>query len=678
MLNFRNMRTIVLMLLMVTIMPSFATTFYVATNGSNSSNGTTLTTPFLTIDYAIGKAAAGDIIYVRSGTYSYTSTITISKSGSSGKLITLSAYPADISSVFPVDGRPIINFSGMSLASTNQGFKLSNADYWYIYGIRIKGAGDNGMLVQNTDYTTIEFCDFLENRDAGFQIRSSSSHCTIKNCDSYFNADYVAGSTTSDGGNADGFAPKLDLGDSVVFISCRAWLNSDDGWDGYLKAFESSLPDLMTTYTINCWAWRNGYLKDGKTTTSGMNGNGIKMGGSTLKNQAHNWVATNCLSLYNKSKGFDQNNDAGSITLYNCSSFKNTANDYNLNSSGVTYNASSVFTVKNCVALGTTGTSFKSGTIQATNNFSTASTDYVSIDTTGISGHRKVDGSLPDVTFMHPKTGSAIIDAGTNVGLPYNGTKPDLGYWETGTIVNVLPTVSISAPANNASFNAPASITITATATDADGTISKVDFYNGTTLLNSDNASPYTYTWTAVAAGTYIIKAIATDNSGGSTTSSTITITVVNASLTQTIALKAGWNLISFNVSPTDKTVETIFKSVLTNVVEIKNADNFWRNGQNAIFNSVKTLNDGAAYLVNMKAAGSISLTGTALTPGVGTLKTGWQMVGCSYQLATPITTAFTTANLTTIKNLDIFWQTGGTGTLQNIEPGKGYFVKSK
>ena len=90
------------------------------------------------------------------------------------------------------------------------------------------------------------------------------------------------------------------------------------------------------------------------------------------------------------------------------------------------------------------------------------------------------------------------------------------------------PVVSISAPANNASFTAPATITFTAPATDADGTISKVEFFNGTTKLGEDITapSPYTYTWSNVAAGTYSITAKATDNSGNVTTSSAITIKV--------------------------------------------------------------------------------------------------------------------------------------------------------
>jgi len=96
------------------------------------------------------------------------------------------------------------------------------------------------------------------------------------------------------------------------------------------------------------------------------------------------------------------------------------------------------------------------------------------------------------------------------------------------TATNQLPTVSITSPANNANFNAPASFTINATASDVDGSISKVEFYNGTTLLNSDATSPYAFAWTNVLAGTYSLTARATDNSGAVKTSSVVTVVVAN------------------------------------------------------------------------------------------------------------------------------------------------------
>jgi RHS repeat-associated protein len=93
--------------------------------------------------------------------------------------------------------------------------------------------------------------------------------------------------------------------------------------------------------------------------------------------------------------------------------------------------------------------------------------------------------------------------------------------------VNAPPTVSITSPANAANFTAPANITITANATDSDGSISRVDFYQGTTLIGSDTASPYSMSWNNVAVGTYSLTARATDNAGATTTS-----TIVNVSVT--------------------------------------------------------------------------------------------------------------------------------------------------
>ena len=93
---------------------------------------------------------------------------------------------------------------------------------------------------------------------------------------------------------------------------------------------------------------------------------------------------------------------------------------------------------------------------------------------------------------------------------------------------NNPPTVSITAPSNNANFTPPASMSITATAADADGSVTQVAFYNGTTLLGTDNTAPYAFTWSNVALGTYSLTAVATDNAGATTTSSTV-IVIVNS-----------------------------------------------------------------------------------------------------------------------------------------------------
>ncbi|UYZ63125.1 carbohydrate-binding protein [Hymenobacter weizhouensis] len=105
----------------------------------------------------------------------------------------------------------------------------------------------------------------------------------------------------------------------------------------------------------------------------------------------------------------------------------------------------------------------------------------------------------------------------------------------SGAAPNTPPTVSLTAPANNASFTAPASIPLTAAAADADGTVSKVEFFQGSTKLGEDTSAPFTYTWSGVAAGSYSLTAKATDNQGATATSAAVAVTVSAAPVAQAI-----------------------------------------------------------------------------------------------------------------------------------------------
>jgi hypothetical protein len=79
--------------------------------------------------------------------------------------------------------------------------------------------------------------------------------------------------------------------------------------------------------------------------------------------------------------------------------------------------------------------------------FVVTNADFVSVDPAAAYGARKADGSLPTITFMHLATGSDLINVGTNVGLPYIGTKPDLGCFEVGgTLKQVAENVADAVP----------------------------------------------------------------------------------------------------------------------------------------------------------------------------------------------------------------------------------------
>ena len=209
-----------------------------------------------------------------------------------------------------------------------------------------------------------------------------------------------------------------------------------------------------------------------------------------------------------------------------------------------------------------------------------------------------VDGTISKVEFYN---GTTLLNSDNAVPYTYSWTNVAMGAYtitakgydnanalatSTAITVNVnaanqLPIIVITAPTNNAVYTAPVGVTITANANDADGTISKVEFYNGTTLLNSDNAAPYTYSWTNVAAGSYTITAKAYDNANAITTSTAITIQVNAANLLPTASITAPLNNATYT-SPASITITanasdadgTISKVEFYNGTTLLNTDN--------------------------------------------------------------------------------------------------------
>jgi hypothetical protein len=116
---------------------------------------------------------------------------------------------------------------------------------------------------------------------------------------------------------------------------------------------------------------------------------------------------------------------------------------------------------------------------------------------------------------------------------------------------NSLPTVALTQPANGATFTAPATVDLAATASDTDGSVTKVEFFNGQTKLGEDTTAPYTFSWSGVGAGTYSLTARATDDLGGVTTSIASTITVGSANAAPAVSITSPANGAVFPWKPT-------------------------------------------------------------------------------------------------------------------------------
>ena len=428
--------------------------------------------PFFDLQKAVDMASPGDRIWMKAGTYVYSKRINIdNRNGEPDKPIEL----------FGKDGQAVLDFSGMPYhAHSNnpyQGVRLTSS-YWHLYRIDITNASDNGLLIERNKPTggsasdiiaatdqahdnLIECCNFYRNGDTGLQIKNLGANNRIVNCDSYLNCDEGEG-------DADGFAPKLSVGDNNYFYGCRAWANSDDGWDVFYKK-DGNFGDNMTIVLENCISYKNGFLTLDKIAESG-NGNGYKMG----SNQgAMNVYLNRCLAIHNKAKGFDQNHNAGDIIMNNCTgmtlkSIGEKSYSYRIYEEIATDHE---VRLTNCIAIndndatdkrdkttgqpkpGENGKYGQYGRFEVdetldrlsvvTCEFQKASPDEF-IDVTNdveLIGERDEDGNLPETTFAHLKEGSSLIDKGTKVeattyrgievaGIDYEGEAPDLGAYE--------------------------------------------------------------------------------------------------------------------------------------------------------------------------------------------------------------------------------------------------------
>ena len=374
---------------------------YVSPYGDDSNSGT-INKPFKTLSAAVTAAKEVTTIYLRGGVYSSSAKIKISKSGNSNSYYKLWAYPAE---------RPILDFTG----SNSDGISLGG-NYWHIKGLEIMKAGHNGLNISGS-YNVIENCFVHDNKNTGVQIGSSSSTAypsnnLFLNCDSYSNFDPPIG------GNADGFGAKWNIGSGNIYKGCRAYNNSDDGWDLWMA--DSSVE------IDSCFAFRNG-VDIWFTGQFNGNGNGFKLGGNYIP--AHH-IVKNCVSFDNAGntgRGFDENNNTAGQTVYNCTSYRNKGDNYHFNNKVVTGNHD----IKNCISYNGK-VSITSGT-QLNNSwqgFTVSDSDFLSIDTSLAVMPRDSNGNLQKNNFFRLSPGSDLIDAGVVVGIPFNGNAPDLGAFE--------------------------------------------------------------------------------------------------------------------------------------------------------------------------------------------------------------------------------------------------------
>jgi len=632
----------------------------VSTNGNNNNPGT-ISAPWATWGHAFNSTAVrpGDTVYFRGGVYPMTSDnlsypydagcgYNVSRDGTQGNYICFFAYPGE---------KPVLDCANISPAGRNSRAIWGNdMNYIHFKGLTVRNVRQTnsnvnvyGWVIEGRNII-VEACTVHDCGGRGFF--STGHEIRYLNCDSHHNYDQASSSLPGNDGVGFQNVDLTNRDGSIYYKNCRAWMNGDQGFSavsvGYLE-FDG------------CWSFNNGRLQG--------EGHGFKMGAVGIDPVPFGPLKrkyVNCVAAFNRANGWTTNDNQTFYThlmhIYNNTSYHN---GHPTSYAGVSYgfliyNTASVDseelarTYRNNISYqnqhGATFIGINALYTHSNNSWDTGSlqlsdADFVSLDSTGISAPRKSDGTFPDnncyISFLRLAPGSDLIDRGYNVGLPFDGSAPDLGAFEltqsgtepalplyTGatvenatpsrvdltynlTLANIIPAasaftvrvntvartvssvtisgnrvlltlaspvvygdavtvaytkpssnplqtaaggqaasfsaqnvvnnvgavnqppaISIASPTKSTSYVAPATITIDAVASDPDGSVIKVEFYQGTVKLGEVSSAPYSYTWKEVAEGSYSITAAATDNQNRRTVSAAVTVVVEKSSTT--------------------------------------------------------------------------------------------------------------------------------------------------
>jgi hypothetical protein len=402
-----------------------AADFYVAPTGSDTNAGT-LAQPFASVERAESAAAPGDTVYLRGGVYRFSGTqktvgVAFSKSGSQDKPIHYVAYTGEVPIFDLFELKPQARVTGLDV----------RCNWIHLRGLEVRGVrqlivGDSWSVRIRGDHNVLEQLHVHDGEAPGIFI-TSGAHNLVLNCDSHHNYDPL-----EQGGNADGFGCHSTGGDNVL-RGCRAWENSDDGYD-FINAAGPCIAE-------GSWAFRNGFIPD--TTTVVGNGAGFKSGGfgvppNVPATGAPRHVVRGNLAFGNLI-GIYANYHPGGIDFLNNTAFDNPAN-FDMRTAGGT----SSHKLRNNVAAGTGKTivSLNGGT-DTSNSWTlpvqVSSADFLSLDKALATAPRQADGSLPRVNLARLAQGSDLIDRGEDVGLPFQGSAPDLGAYELGLDTSLPP-----------------------------------------------------------------------------------------------------------------------------------------------------------------------------------------------------------------------------------------------
>ncbi|KAL2825039.1 hypothetical protein BDW59DRAFT_172543 [Aspergillus cavernicola] len=342
---------------------------YVSPDGSDDAAGT-LAAPLQSIQLAVDQATPGSTIYLRGGTYTPTTNIQITKSGTSSAPYILRAYESE---AVIIDGEELTGTPAeldASLDNVDRGIlHIQDAEYWEFYDLELIN-GPYGVYARDASNNHYERLVTRDNYETGFQLQGESSNNLVLYLDSYGNRD-----PRKNGESADGLLPTREFKSAVTIEDTISWGNGFNRWS--FTPFEGD-------------------------------GNGYKLGGGGDASEIGpaNHVITNSIAFSNAKDGFTDNSQTGDFELT-----RNTAWD----NAGVGFKfGTAVATLSDNVAAsnGEAPTSLSEEQISEGNSWDGDGDwddgSFVSVDVGLVQGERNADGTIEPSDFLLPVSGEAI------------------------------------------------------------------------------------------------------------------------------------------------------------------------------------------------------------------------------------------------------------------------------
>ncbi|KAF2029770.1 pectin lyase-like protein [Setomelanomma holmii] len=336
---------------------------YVSPTGTGTG---TSTSPYGSIQSAVNAAAAGDVIYLRAGTYKPNTNIQIKKSGTRTQPMILRSYTKE-KVILDGESLPGTPYElDASLPKAERGIlHIEGGNYWKFYNLELTN-GPYSVYARDASHNYYELLSTHDNYESGFKLQGASSNNTVIYLDSYRNRDPRKNSQS-----ADGFACKEGSGEGNSLRNARLWDNVEGGLDLYMFGKPVTMEEV--------YAWGNGFNRWGFSDFNG-DGNGFKLG--ITDNPPANHIIRNFRWLSRMPRRASSTMATQALTANIAVAIA--GSQVSLTDSGIL----------------ASGNSWNSGTW--------SNSSFKSVDPSTLKGARGADGRVPASDFLIPVSGAAI------------------------------------------------------------------------------------------------------------------------------------------------------------------------------------------------------------------------------------------------------------------------------